>query len=188
MTLSQGSHIRYPAYQKLTLRFITVEELQLWSSSKNNFMAGGHPNMRNCIMVRTTALERMKLKSLYLWVPFKRQVFESLFLPLSHGDTVTLTLRTTEGLHEKNHDGPLNLVFILPSPSVLSSCCRCVYGRTRQPHGTLHVLVVERKVNWCNASITICEDFQSGFQNSSGTRRIQSPQQPFGKCKSSHMS
>lgn len=44
-------------------------------------------------------------------------------------------------------------------------------------HGTLHVLVGDRKANWCNASVTICEDFQSGFQNSSGTRRIQSPQQ-----------
>ena len=32
--LSQGSHIRYPAYQIFILRFITVAKLQLWSSSE----------------------------------------------------------------------------------------------------------------------------------------------------------
>ena len=37
-TVSQGSHIRYPAYQIFTLQSITVAKLQLGSSNKNNFM------------------------------------------------------------------------------------------------------------------------------------------------------
>jgi hypothetical protein len=43
-TLSQGSHIRYTAYQIniwFTLRFVSLPKLQLWSSKKNNFMIRG---------------------------------------------------------------------------------------------------------------------------------------------------
>ena len=43
----RGWHIRYPAYQIFTLWFVTVAKLQLWSSNKDNFMVGGHHNMRN---------------------------------------------------------------------------------------------------------------------------------------------
>ena len=47
MTLSQGLHIRYPAFQIFILGFIfilfiTVAKLQLFSRSENNFMAGGY--------------------------------------------------------------------------------------------------------------------------------------------------
>jgi hypothetical protein len=47
VTLSQGLDIRYSAHQ--TLWFITVAQLQLWSSNKNNFMVEGHHNTRTCI-------------------------------------------------------------------------------------------------------------------------------------------
>lgn len=35
-----GTHIRYPAYQLFTLRFITVAKLQLWSSNKITMVEG----------------------------------------------------------------------------------------------------------------------------------------------------
>lgn len=38
---SQGSHIRYSAYQAFTLQFIAVEKLLLWSRYESNFMVGG---------------------------------------------------------------------------------------------------------------------------------------------------
>ena len=41
-----------------TLQLITLSNLQLWSSNKNNFMVGSHHNMRNSIKERVTALGR----------------------------------------------------------------------------------------------------------------------------------
>ena len=47
MTLSQGSLVRYPAYQIFTVH--NRAKLQLWNSNKNDFMVGGQQNMMNCI-------------------------------------------------------------------------------------------------------------------------------------------
>lgn len=42
-------HLRPSAYQTFTLWFITVSELQLWSSHGNNFMVGSRHHTRNCV-------------------------------------------------------------------------------------------------------------------------------------------
>lgn len=62
-TLSQGLHIRHPAYHILMLWLITLAELHLWSSNKNNFTVGGHQNMKNCIK----GLQHRKIENKQLW-------------------------------------------------------------------------------------------------------------------------
>jgi hypothetical protein len=52
-----GPHVSQPVgfkpfevtYQIFTLQFTIVEKVQFWGSNENNFMVGGHHNMRNCI-------------------------------------------------------------------------------------------------------------------------------------------
>lgn len=73
-------------------------------------------------------------------------------------------------MYEKNHDGPQNLVFVPPSPSMLYICCRCFDGGVISLCEGLHVLVGDRKANWCKVSSNICEDFYRGLQNSSGSQ------------------
>lgn len=55
-----GLHIRYPAYQIVTLQLTTAAKLQLRSSNEKNVTVGGHCNMGNCIRavgrLRATAL------------------------------------------------------------------------------------------------------------------------------------
>ena len=50
ITFSQGLHIRYLAYQILTLGFITVK-LQLWNSNKIVLWLGCHYNMEDSLIL-----------------------------------------------------------------------------------------------------------------------------------------
>jgi hypothetical protein len=49
MTLSPKTTRKQIFFFFFALQFIRIEKLQLCSSNENNFMAGGHHNMRNCI-------------------------------------------------------------------------------------------------------------------------------------------
>lgn len=49
-----GDHCDKPLSPKIfTFWFITMAELQLWNSSENSLMVGGHHSMRNCINGRS---------------------------------------------------------------------------------------------------------------------------------------
>ena len=57
----------YQKTQIFTLWFITLAKLELWSSSKNNFVAVGHHNMKNC--TEETVLGRLRTAALRFDIP-----------------------------------------------------------------------------------------------------------------------